>query len=275
MKETKFFKYWRLLIILMINFLFLNGARSEIYTVGDEEEWNADADFVSWSQKYKLSVGDVLRFTYVKGQHNAYEVTEDTYRSCNVSSGVLAKYESGNDQIKLKQAKKYWFICNVPGHCLGGMRFSIDVKEASATSGANSTSATITPPTESSSPLNSCKSFTYVKGQHNTYEVTEDTYRSCNVSSGVLAKYESGNDQIKLKQAKKYWFICNVPGHCLGGMRFSIDVKEASATSGANSTRATITPPTESSSPLNSCKIHAPVRWSMGINLMAFGILIS
>ncbi|KAL4616253.1 hypothetical protein ACB092_07G185400 [Castanea dentata] len=159
MKETKFFKYCRLLIILMINFLFLNGARSEVYTVGDEEEWNADADFVSWSQKYKFSVGDVLRFTYVKGQHNAYEVTEDTYRSCNVSSGVLAKYESGNDQIKLKQAKKYWFICNVPGHCLGGMRFSIDVKEASATSGANSTSATITPPPESSSPLNSCKSY--------------------------------------------------------------------------------------------------------------------
>nr|POE81325.1 blue copper protein [Quercus suber] len=172
----------------MINFLFLNGARSEIYTVGDEEEWNADADFVSWSQKYKLSVGDVLRM---------------------------------------------YFSFNIIMH-----------------------------------------GFTYVKGQHNTYEVTEDTYRSCNVSSGVLAKYESGNDQIKLKQAKKYWFICNVPGHCLGGMRFSIDVKEASATSGANSTRATITPPTESSSPLNSCKIHAPVRWSMGINLMAFGILV-
>ncbi|KAK4562203.1 hypothetical protein RGQ29_004893 [Quercus rubra] len=163
MKETKFFKYCRLLIILMINFLFLNVARSEVYTVGEEEEWNADADFVSWSQKYKFSVGDILRFTYVKGQHNAYEVTEDTYRSCNVSSGVLAKYESGNDQIKLKQAKKYWFICNVPGHCLGGMRFSIDVKEASATSGANSTSATITPPMESSSPLNSCRSYAPVR----------------------------------------------------------------------------------------------------------------
>lgn len=64
MKETKFFKYCRLLIILMVNFLFLNGARSEVYTVGDEEEWNADADFVSWSQKYKFSVGDVLRMYF-------------------------------------------------------------------------------------------------------------------------------------------------------------------------------------------------------------------
>ena len=61
MKETNFFKYCRLLIIVMMNFLFLNGATSEVYKVGDEEAWNAEADFVSWSQKYKFSVGDVLR----------------------------------------------------------------------------------------------------------------------------------------------------------------------------------------------------------------------
>lgn len=48
----------------MINFLFLNVARSEVYTVGEEEEWNADADFVSWSQKYKFSVGDILRMYF-------------------------------------------------------------------------------------------------------------------------------------------------------------------------------------------------------------------
>ena len=113
-----------------------------------------------------------------------------------------------------------------------------------------------------------------MKGQHNTYEVTENTYRSCDVTSGVLAKYESGDDQIKLKQAKKYWFICNVPGHCLGGMRFSIDVKETNATSGDNITNAALTPQMESSSPINSCKSYAPIRWSMGINLVGFGILV-
>ena len=48
----------------MINFLFLNVARSEVYTVGEEEKWNADADFVSWSQKYKFSVGDILRMYF-------------------------------------------------------------------------------------------------------------------------------------------------------------------------------------------------------------------
>lgn len=119
--------------------------------------------------------------------------------------------------------------------------------------------------------------FRYVKGQHNAYEVREATYRSCDASSGVLAKYESGDDQVKLRQAKKYWFICNVPGHCLGGMRFGIDVKETSATtSGANltSTAASTSSQMEPAPPLNSCKSYAPLRWTMGIHIVAFGILL-
>lgn len=73
-------------------------------------------------------------FKYVKGQHNVYEVVEGTFRSCDASSGVLAKYESGDDRVELTEAKKYWFLCNIDGHCLGGMRFSIDVKKTSAPS---------------------------------------------------------------------------------------------------------------------------------------------
>lgn len=68
--------------------------------------------------------------------------------------------------------------------------------------------------------------FNYVLTQHNTCVVTQATYQSCNSSSGVLARYESGNDQIVLTEAKKYWFICDVPGHCSGGMRFGINVND-------------------------------------------------
>ncbi|CAK7329475.1 unnamed protein product [Dovyalis caffra] len=126
MGEAKIF----LIFLIMV---FLKGTVSEVYTVGDELRWNTGANFGSWSQKYNFSAGDTLVFTYGKGQHNVYEVTEATYRSCNASTGVLATYDSGNDQIQLDQTKKYWFICNVDGHCLGGMRFFIDVKEASST----------------------------------------------------------------------------------------------------------------------------------------------
>lgn len=66
--------------------------------------------------------------------------------------------------------------------------------------------------------------FNYIQSQHDTCEVTKATYMSCNASSSVLRRYESGNDMITLHEAKTYWFICDIPGHCLGGMRLSIDL---------------------------------------------------
>ncbi|KAH7518399.1 basic blue protein [Ziziphus jujuba] len=130
MKETKFFFITNslFLMIFIISALFLSLAKSEEFIVGDDQEWSSGTNYQSWSKKYNFSVGDVLVFKYVKGQHDAYEVEEDTYRSCDGSSGVINKYESGSDRVELTQAKKYWFICNVDGHCLGGMRFSVDVQ---------------------------------------------------------------------------------------------------------------------------------------------------
>ncbi|PON45076.1 Cupredoxin [Parasponia andersonii] len=148
MRKGKFFRHFPFLLILIIYTLFLNGATSEVYVVGDGDEWNSQANFLSWSTKYNFTVGDILVFKYVKGQHNVYEVEEDTFRSCDSSSGVLEKYESGNDQVKLTEAKKYWFICDVSGHCLGGMRFGIDVKQANPSSdntGSNDGSPTSQP----------------------------------------------------------------------------------------------------------------------------------
>ena len=105
------------------------------------------------------------------------------------------------------------------------------------------------------------------------YEVTEATYRSCNGSTGVLATYERGNDQIELDQAKKYWLICNIGGHCLGGMRFFIDVKEANSTN----LRPTATPQSEPPPPppASSCAtIYVFDGWSFWISLIAFGVLL-
>ncbi|KAL4319565.1 hypothetical protein GQ457_18G018450 [Hibiscus cannabinus] len=134
--EDEIVRYGRSLpvIISMICFSFLNGAVSEVYDVGDENGWDSEVDYASWSEKYNFTVGDVLEFKYNTGQHNAFEVTESTYRTCDTSTGVLSKYESGDDKVKLNESKKYWFVCGVSGHCLGGMRFGIDVKAGNSTS---------------------------------------------------------------------------------------------------------------------------------------------
>ncbi|XP_056169992.1 basic blue protein-like isoform X1 [Syzygium oleosum] len=133
MEETKLCRYVSSCVILTILGLLVDGAVSEVYTVGDSDEWNSGVDYGVWSQKYNFSIGDVLVFKYIKGQHNVYEVTESTFRSCDPSTGVLAKYTSGNDQVTLTETKKYWFVCNVPGHCLGGMRFGVVAKVSNNT----------------------------------------------------------------------------------------------------------------------------------------------
>ncbi|GMJ08116.1 hypothetical protein HRI_004480800 [Hibiscus trionum] len=136
--EDKIVRYGSFpVIIFMICFLFLNGTVSEVYNVGDENGWDSEVDYASWSEKYNFTVGDVLEFKYNRGQHNAFEVTESTYRTCDTSTGVVSKYESGEDKVKLNEAKKYWFVCNVSGHCLGGMRFGIDVKAGNSSSTTN------------------------------------------------------------------------------------------------------------------------------------------
>lgn len=73
--------------------------------------------------------------------------------------------------------------------------------------------------------------FNYVPGLHNTYEVNEDTYRSCNTSQGVIATYYSGHDQVTLNETGDHWFLCNIQDHCKGGMKFGVKVEAIMNTS--------------------------------------------
>lgn len=47
-------------LFLMINLSFLKGIKSEVYTVGDEQQWNTETNFDSWAHEYNFTVGDVL-----------------------------------------------------------------------------------------------------------------------------------------------------------------------------------------------------------------------
>lgn len=96
-------------------------------------------------------------------------------------------------------------------------------------------------------------------------EVTDATYRSCDASDGVIAVYESGEDKITLHESRKYNFICDRDSHCIGGMRFSITVLEAS--------RNNNTAPTQPPAPAANSAVTA--RRKVILNLgTAMGILI-
>ncbi|EER99274.1 hypothetical protein BDA96_02G296000 [Sorghum bicolor] len=98
------------------------------YTVGDSAGWTIGPNYLTWSQKYNFTAGDTLVFDYVKEQHNVYQVTQDEFRTCeppaNQTKGVWA---TGHDLVNLTAPGDYYFLCNVAGHCLGGMKFSIAV----------------------------------------------------------------------------------------------------------------------------------------------------
>ncbi|XP_068640790.1 chemocyanin-like [Aristolochia californica] len=145
-------------IVLFISLLYRGRVSAEVYTVGGDEGWTTSNNYLEWSQGLNFTVGDVLGqersknrtsnyisasrnlqfltpglhfvavFNYVRGQHDAVEVTEDTFRSCDDSSGVIKRYVTGDDEVTLEEARKYWFICSISGHCLGGMKLAVDVK---------------------------------------------------------------------------------------------------------------------------------------------------
>ncbi|CAL4966360.1 unnamed protein product [Urochloa decumbens] len=126
-----------LLVLLLI--LWQRAGAAE-FVVGDVAfGWDSGVNYAAWARDHAfLSVGDVLVFEYVSSQHNVYEVSESTYRSCDTgggNSGVRAKYTSGYDTVVLAEARSYWFLCDFPGHCLGGMKLAVNVSAAAAAAG--------------------------------------------------------------------------------------------------------------------------------------------
>uniref|UniRef100_A0A0D9XG63 Phytocyanin domain-containing protein n=1 Tax=Leersia perrieri TaxID=77586 RepID=A0A0D9XG63_9ORYZ len=100
------------------------------YTVGDSEGWTIGPSYLAWSQKYNFTAGDTLLFSYVQKQHDVVRVTQDAFRTCETTNAtVVARWATGRDVVELAALGNYYFICNVSGHCLGGMKFSVAVGE--------------------------------------------------------------------------------------------------------------------------------------------------
>ncbi|CAL5050194.1 unnamed protein product [Urochloa decumbens] len=127
------------------------------FVVGDVAfGWDSGVNYAAWARDHAfLAVGDVLVFQYVSSQHNVYEVSESAYRSCDTgggNSGVRAKYTSGYDTVVLAEARSYWFLCDFPGHCLGGMKLAVNVSAAAAAAAAGPSPHDV-PHTPDSPPL--------------------------------------------------------------------------------------------------------------------------
>ncbi|KAL6603324.1 hypothetical protein ACP70R_043685 [Stipagrostis hirtigluma subsp. patula] len=137
------------------------------YVVGDAASGWTDSgvNYAAWAREHTFAVGDVLVFRYVSSQHNVYEVTERAYRSCDTGggNGVLVRYTSGDDRVVLSEARAYWFICDFPGHCLGGMKVAVNVSTSAGGGGGGGRPPMVPPPSEgSAAPLAAGRSWGWV-----------------------------------------------------------------------------------------------------------------
>ncbi|KAL4278081.1 hypothetical protein GQ457_03G045740 [Hibiscus cannabinus] len=107
------------------------------YTVGDTTGWTVppggDEFYDDWTKNKTFFVGDILDFIFATGAHNVEEVTEAAYDTCN-GTNPIATHSSGPVSITLNRTGEFYFICSVPGHCTGGQKLSVDVRNGPRTS---------------------------------------------------------------------------------------------------------------------------------------------
>ncbi|CAM0953676.1 unnamed protein product [Alopecurus aequalis] len=161
---SQYYRRQLVAVAALVSVLLWRPAGGTEYQVGgDGDGWDTGINYAAWAQAHSFAAGDVLGqylaivvdhglinctdviilnsdmpwlagvvhavFEYVKNQHNVYEVTEAAYRSCDATApgAVLAAYTSGFDRVVLPEARTYWFICQIPNHCIAGMKLAVNV----------------------------------------------------------------------------------------------------------------------------------------------------
>ncbi|KAK9273832.1 hypothetical protein L1049_018643 [Liquidambar formosana] len=113
------------------------------HTVGDSTGWTTGQNYVTWASAQTFLVGDTLVFNY-GSTHAVDEVTSTDYANC-ATSNAIKSYNSSPTTILLNSTGPLYFFCPTAGHCLQGMRLSINVV-ASNTNGTTSSPPPPPPP---------------------------------------------------------------------------------------------------------------------------------
>ncbi|KAM7258437.1 hypothetical protein ACFE04_014178 [Oxalis oulophora] len=115
-----------------------------VYTVGGSSGWNLGVDYGTWASGKTFEVGDSLVFNY-GNSHTVDEVSDTDYKSCSTANSIKSNSD-GKTTVDLKTAGTHNFVCGVMSHCGSGMKLSVNVAAAGATT-TPSSSGTPTPST--------------------------------------------------------------------------------------------------------------------------------
>ncbi|KAF7059297.1 hypothetical protein CFC21_066218 [Triticum aestivum] len=114
------------------------AAAATTFDVGDGHGWQTGLDYTTWTSDKTFAVGDTLVFNYTSKAHTVTEVNKSGYDACS-GGNSLSNDDSGATTITLTTPGVHYFICDVAGHCAGGMKLAVTVTVA----GGSTTGGTI------------------------------------------------------------------------------------------------------------------------------------
>lgn len=121
------------------------------YVVGDTTGWAVPSSsnfYTTWVNGKNFSLGDVLEFNFMTGQHDVATVNKTSYDACSIAN-TITTVNTGPYNYTINSTGTHYFICTFSngGHCSGGQKLAISV--GNSTSDASPGSPPTTP---SSSP---------------------------------------------------------------------------------------------------------------------------
>ncbi|KAI4315570.1 hypothetical protein L6164_028366 [Bauhinia variegata] len=114
------------------------------YKVGDLDAWGIPSSansevYAKWSKYHNIKIGDSLLFLYPPSQDSVIQVTEESYKSCNLKDPILYM-NNGNSLFNITSYGEFYFTSGVAGHCEKKQKLHISVLGGNGTATATAPS---------------------------------------------------------------------------------------------------------------------------------------
>ncbi|TKY52014.1 Early nodulin protein 1 [Spatholobus suberectus] len=103
------------------------------YKVGDLDAWGIPTSanpqvYTKWSKYHNLTIGDSLLFLYPPSQDSVIQVTEESFKRCNLKDPILYM-NNGNSLFNITSKGQFYFTSGVAGQCQKNQKLHIAVGE--------------------------------------------------------------------------------------------------------------------------------------------------
>ncbi|KAI3842089.1 hypothetical protein MKX03_018363 [Papaver bracteatum] len=125
-------KYQHFLAIQFLVLLFLQtNVICYQFKVGNMNAWGIPTSanpnvYTNWAKKYHPKIGDSLLFLYPPSEDSVIQVTEQSFRSCNLKDPILYM-NNGNSLFNITSEGRYFFTSGEPGHCEKRQKLAVSV----------------------------------------------------------------------------------------------------------------------------------------------------